>query len=52
MVRFYYFVAITLGGTVGWWLGDYGGLTTALIASTLGSLIGVYGVYRLTRDYV
>jgi uncharacterized membrane protein YfcA len=52
MVRFYYFVAISVGGAVGWWVGDYEGFWTALIASTLGSLIGIYVVYRLSRDYL
>jgi hypothetical protein len=52
MVRFFYLAAITIGGAVGWWAGSYEGLFTALLVSTIGSLVGVYGVYRLARDYL
>jgi hypothetical protein len=51
-MRFLYFAAITVGGAVGWWIGSYEGIMTALIVSTLGSLVGIYLVYRLARDHL
>ncbi len=52
MVRLLYFAGISVGGAVGWWVGSYEGFWTAMIVSTLGSLVGVYAAYRLTRDYL
>jgi hypothetical protein len=33
------FVGLTVGGAIGWWIGSYGGIGTALIVSTIGSLL-------------
>jgi hypothetical protein len=46
------FVGLTVGGAIGWWIGSYVGIGTALLVSTVGSLAGIYVVYRLTRDYL
>jgi hypothetical protein len=51
-MRFLLFVGMTVGGAIGWWLGSYGGIWVALLASGVGSLIGVYVTYRLVRDYL
>ena len=51
-MRLLMFVGMTVGGAVGWWLGSYGGIWMALVVSAIGSLAGVYVVYRLTRDYL
>jgi len=51
-MRFLMFVGLTVGGAIGWWLGSYAGIWTALLASTAGSAIGIYVVHRLTRDYL
>jgi hypothetical protein len=51
-VRLLYLVGISVGGAVGWWAGSYEGIWTAFIASTVGSIVAFYAVYRLTRDYV
>lgn len=50
-MRFLLFVGMTIGGAIGWWLGDYGGIWWALLGSTAGSIVGVYITYKLTRDY-
>ncbi len=52
MIRFVMFVGLTIGGGIGWWIGSYVGIWTALLVSTIGSLAGIYVVYRLTRDYL
>ena len=52
-MRLLMFVGLTIGGLIGWWLGGFiGGLFTQLAVSTLGSLVAIYLVYRLTRDYL
>jgi hypothetical protein len=40
---------MTVGSAIGWWLGDYVGIMTALFVSTVGGIAGVYGGYRLAR---
>ena len=52
MMRFVMFVGLVIGGWIGWWIGRYVGIWTALLVSTIGSLAGIYVVYRLTRDYL
>jgi len=51
-MRLLMFVGLTVGGAIGWWIGSYVGIGTALLVSTVGSLAGIYIVYRLTRDYL
>ena len=51
-MRFLMFVGLTVGGAIGWWIGSYGGIWVALVASTAGSFAGIYVVYRLTKDYL
>ncbi|MBW2370218.1 MAG: hypothetical protein JRH15_20300 [Deltaproteobacteria bacterium] len=51
-MRFLMFIGLTVGGAVGWWIGSYVGIWTAFLVSTIGSLGGVYLVYRLGRGYL
>jgi hypothetical protein len=51
MNRVVIFIGMTLGGWVGWWLGQRFGVMTAFILSTLGSLGGVIVGWRIARDY-
>jgi predicted MFS family arabinose efflux permease len=44
-------IGMTLGGWVGWWLGDRFGVMTAFIVSTLGSLIGVVLAWKVGRRF-
>lgn len=44
-------LGMSLGGGVGWWLGDTVGLFTAVVASAIGSGVGLYYARRLT-DYL
>jgi len=48
------FIGMTLGGYIGWRVGDYFGLglMATFLVSTLGSAIGVYVAWRIVRDYV
>jgi hypothetical protein len=48
------FIGMTVGGSVGWWAGEYVGfeLMGTFIISSLGSLVGIYVVWKVTGDYV
>lgn len=46
------FIGMTVLGSVGWWLGEKAGFMTAFLASSLGSMIGVYLGWRIYRDYI
>ncbi len=54
MYRLLIFVGMTLGGYVGWWAGDSVGLgfMGAFFVSTLGSIAGVYLVWRIERYFL
>ncbi|MEO6056397.1 MAG: hypothetical protein ABIQ49_06115 [Gemmatimonadales bacterium] len=43
-------IGATLGGAVGWWLGDRGGLFTAFLLSVVGSGVGLYLGRRLASQ--
>lgn len=45
------FVASTLGGYVGWQLGNYVGLMTAFFLSIVGTALGVYVARRWVDEY-
>jgi len=46
------FVFITLGGSLGWWLGDSFGVMTAYCISVLGSVAGVLVGCAFNRRYL
>jgi hypothetical protein len=52
MRKLFIFIGMTVGGWVGWWLGDRFGIMTAFILSTLGSLGGVIIAWRIGRNYL
>ena len=43
------FVGINVFGAVGWWIGEQFGLTTALVASGIGSILGVFAGWAIAR---
>lgn len=43
------FLGATVGGALGWWLGERIGLMTAFLVSILGTAVGVYFGRRLAR---
>jgi hypothetical protein len=40
---------MTIGSGIGWWLGEYVGIMTALLVSSVGGIAGIYGGFRLAR---
>jgi len=51
MLRLFMFLGITLGGAVGWWLGELVGFMTAFLLSGVGSMFGVYLGWRIHRHF-
>lgn len=54
MNRLLMFLGMTIGGYVGWWAGDYldMGLMATFLVSSLGSMAGIYVVWRFMGDYL
>jgi hypothetical protein len=53
MNRLLMFMGMTVGGYLGWYIGEsigFGLMGTFLVGS-LGSIAGVYGAWRLGRDF-
>jgi hypothetical protein len=51
MMKLCIFVGTTLGGYLGWWLGEYFGFGAAFALSGLGSLAGVYAGWKVGLRY-
>lgn len=45
-------IGSTAGGALGWWLGDYVGLMTAVMLSALGTGAGLYAARRLVSEFL
>lgn len=52
MANLFGFLAATVLGAVGWWLGERVGFMTAFIVSTIASGVGLYVGRRFVRDYL
>ncbi len=52
MNRLVMFIAMTIGGYVGWWAAEATGfgLMGAFIISSFGSLVGIYLAWRVLKD--
>ena len=46
------FVAMTVGGWVGWWLGGLVNVTLAFVLSLVGSAVALFLARRWIRDYL
>jgi len=44
-------VATTILSGIGWWIGDFIGLGTAIILSIVGTAVGVYYGRKIAREY-
>src|SRR3954467_2485328 len=45
------FIGMTIGSALGWWLGEFIGLMTAVLVSGVGGVLGVYYGWRFGRNY-
>jgi len=52
MCKLCIFIGLTVLGWVGWWLGAKVGIMTAFLASSFGSMVGVYLGWRVYRDFL
>lgn len=41
---------MTLAGGIGWWAGDFIGIFTAMLLSSLGSGVGLWVALRIERE--
>lgn len=51
MTGMFVMIGATLGGYVGWWLGERFGLFAALMLSLVGTAVGVYFSRKIARDW-
>ncbi|MEP7345235.1 MAG: hypothetical protein ABI877_08205 [Gemmatimonadaceae bacterium] len=52
MEKLFIFLGATIAGYVGWWLGDFVGIMTAFIVSTIFTGYGMYVGRRAARHYL
>lgn len=52
MTRLLSFIGATLGGSLGWWLGERWGMMTAFLLGVVGTAAGVYLARRWFADYI
>jgi len=46
-----YLVGSTIGGAIGWALGERFGIMTAFLLSVVGTAVGVYGANRVKQRW-
>jgi len=51
MRKFYLFLALNIGGTLGWWAGEYINIWAALLGSAVGSIVCIWLAWRY-REYL
>ena len=51
MTKVIIFIAATVGGAIGWWLGESYGFMTAFMVSMVGTGIGMYAGFRVAERY-
>jgi hypothetical protein len=45
------FIAATIGGAIGWWLGALVGIMTAFMLSIVGTAAGIYMARKWASEY-
>ncbi len=40
-----------MGGLLGWWMASSGGIVLSFVVSSVGSVLGLYLGWRISRDY-
>jgi hypothetical protein len=46
------FIGMTVGGAVGWWLGNFAGIFGAVAVSAVGTGVGLYYGRKLADDFL
>ena len=51
MEKLFWLIGATVGGWLGWALGERFGIMAAAMLSAVGTGVGIYLAYRIIRDY-
>ncbi|HEX6749176.1 MAG TPA: hypothetical protein VF092_17905 [Longimicrobium sp.] len=51
MEKLFWFIGASLGGWLGWVLGERMGIMAAVLLSAVGTGVGIYAAHRIIRDY-
>ena len=51
MEKLFWMIGATVGGWLGWFLGEPMGMMAAVILSAVGTGVGIYLAYRIMNDY-
>ncbi len=51
MTKLFVFVFSTIGGYIGWWLGERMGIMTAFMLAMVGTGVGIWGGRRMAQNY-
>jgi hypothetical protein len=51
VTRLFGAIGATLGSAAGWWLGNHVGLMTAVVASAVGTGVGLWAGVRFATDH-
>lgn len=52
MRKLFALIGATLGGWIGWAIGERFGFMTAFFVSIVGTALGVYAAHRISRHYL
>lgn len=52
MNKFVIWTGMSIGGSIGWWLGSMVGIMTAFVLSVVGTAFGLYAARRLFANYL
>lgn len=45
------FLLMSIGGGIGWWAGDFVGIMTAVLLSSVASGVGLWFAIRIEREW-
>ena len=51
LAKLLWLIGSTVGGWIGWWLGDRFGLFAAVVLSAVGTGVGIYAARRIVAEH-
>lgn len=52
MDKFLILVGMTIGSSLGWWLGEYEGMWTAIFLSTFFGILGILAGWKFSKTFL